>query len=94
MTQRCFCRCETTEGRQFGYCKDYESEVVPLPQEAIDSLLKATAAAGTCAAAPDPASHMAALPSTKSKSANKLDALLTLGVKSRAGKVSKFSKKK
>jgi hypothetical protein len=37
---------------------------------------------------------MAALPSTKSKSANKLDALLTLGVKSRAGKVSKFSKKK
>ena len=28
--QRCFCRCDTLEGRKRGYCKDYASELTPL----------------------------------------------------------------
>ena len=27
--QKCFCRCDTMEGRKHGYCKDYESEYLP-----------------------------------------------------------------
>lgn len=27
--QKCFCRCDTMEGRKHGYCKDYESEYIP-----------------------------------------------------------------
>lgn len=27
--QRCFCRCDTLEGRKHGYCKDYKSDVIP-----------------------------------------------------------------
>ena len=26
--QKCFCRCDTTEGRKHGYCKNYESEYI------------------------------------------------------------------
>jgi hypothetical protein len=27
--QKCFCRCDTMEGRKHGYCKDFESEYLP-----------------------------------------------------------------
>ena len=27
--QKCFCRCDTMDGRKHGYCKDYESEFIP-----------------------------------------------------------------
>ena len=27
--QKCFCRCDTIDGRRHGYCKDYESEYIP-----------------------------------------------------------------
>jgi hypothetical protein len=27
--QKCFCRCDTTDGRKHGYCKDYESDKIP-----------------------------------------------------------------
>ena len=81
VAQRCFCRCETTEGRQFGMCKDYESDTFPVDQEVIDAILGPAAASATPAAV-----EIATLPSQKSASASKLDALLSLGVKSRAPK--------
>ena len=31
--QKCFCRCETSEGRQFGYCRDYRSAGRPLSEK-------------------------------------------------------------
>ena len=27
--QRCFCRCDTLDGRKHGYCKDYQSDNIP-----------------------------------------------------------------
>ena len=27
--QRCFCRCDTLDGRKHGYCKDYKSDIIP-----------------------------------------------------------------
>ena len=27
--QRCFCRCDTLDGRKYGYCKDYKSDIIP-----------------------------------------------------------------
>lgn len=33
--QRCYCRCETTDGRKYGWCKDYCSETWPVPSTAI-----------------------------------------------------------
>ena len=31
MFQKCFCRCDTLEGRRFGLCRDYRSKVYELP---------------------------------------------------------------
>lgn len=31
--QRCYCRCETAEGRKYGMCKDFSSDVWPVPDE-------------------------------------------------------------
>lgn len=91
VSQKCFCRCETTEERKFGMCRDYESEAFALPKEAIDALLGAAAAAaplrGTLID-----QGVAALPSQKSKSHNSLDAILSLGVKSRGGGGKRFKK--
>lgn len=33
--QRCYCRCETTEGRKYGLCKDYCSETWPVPEDVV-----------------------------------------------------------
>ena len=33
MVQRCFCRCDTLEGRKNGLCSKYKSVVFPLPAE-------------------------------------------------------------
>jgi hypothetical protein len=27
--QKCFCKCDTLDGRKYGYCKDYSSTVIP-----------------------------------------------------------------
>jgi Herpesviridae UL52/UL70 DNA primase len=86
VSQKCFCRCETTEGRQYGLCGNFESESFPLPAEAIEALLGAAAAA-----APVPKPMMldpavATLPTQKTKSLGSLQALLSKGVKSRGAK--------
>jgi hypothetical protein len=75
VTQKCFCQKES--------CKDYESEVFDLNQDVIDIFLGAAAAAGACVAS-KVSMEKVALPSQKSKSANNLNHLLSLGVKSRA----------
>lgn len=86
VSQKCFCRCETVEGREYGLCRDFESESFPLPAEAIDALL-GTAAASAPVPKPivlDPV--VATLPAQKTKSLGSLQALLSKGVKSRGPK--------
>jgi hypothetical protein len=39
IAQRCFCRCLTTEGRKQGYCKDFTSDTIPLPDAITSALL-------------------------------------------------------
>jgi len=41
--QKCFCQCETTEGRRYGLCKDFASEYYSVP----DSILRAFFGADT-----------------------------------------------
>lgn len=33
--QRCYCRCETAEGRRYGMCKDFSSQVWPVPPDVL-----------------------------------------------------------
>ncbi len=35
--QRCYCRCETTEGRKYGMCKDFASQVWPVPTDVLNA---------------------------------------------------------
>jgi hypothetical protein len=35
--QRCYCRCDTTEGRRHGLCKDYSSAVWQVPDRVTDA---------------------------------------------------------
>lgn len=35
--QRCYCRCETDEGRKYGMCKDFSSDSWPVPREVLDA---------------------------------------------------------
>ena len=30
--QKCFCKCDTQEGRKYGYCKDFSSSIIPCTQ--------------------------------------------------------------
>lgn len=38
MYQKCFCRCETTEGRKAGVCSKFKSHVFPIPMDLKKSL--------------------------------------------------------
>lgn len=33
--QGCYCRCDTLEGRRYGLCRDFKSEVFPVPEEVL-----------------------------------------------------------
>ena len=48
--QRCYCRCETAEGRKYGMCKDFSSEAWPVPARVVDAFFgdakKAATASG------------------------------------------------
>ena len=41
ISQRCYCRCETIEGRRGVTCRDFTSATWPVPQEAIDAFFGA-----------------------------------------------------
>jgi len=38
MYQKCFCQCETTEGRKFGMCRDYKSSPYQIPDAVLKEL--------------------------------------------------------
>jgi hypothetical protein len=49
--QRCYCTCDTTEGRKHGLCKNYRSDMWPVPKEVVAAFFgENTAAAPTPAA--------------------------------------------
>lgn len=33
--QACYCRCDSTEGRKYGHCKDFKSDIWPVPDEVL-----------------------------------------------------------
>lgn len=43
--QKCYCRCDTTEGRKYGLCRDFGGETYPVPEEALLAFFGGTAAA-------------------------------------------------
>lgn len=45
--QRCYCRCETTEGRRYGMCKDFSSACWAVPRDVLDAFFPAAAADGS-----------------------------------------------
>lgn len=49
--QACFCRCETTEGRRYGMCRDFKSDVWPVSDEVLRGFFGDTAAADVGTAA-------------------------------------------
>lgn len=76
ISQRCYCRCETTEGRKFGTCKEYVGETFPVSAKAIESFFGKP----DDSKCPDTSTecHMIIplLPSQASKASLEIDALL------------------
>lgn len=81
--QRCYCRCETDEGRRYGMCKDFSSEVWPVPPEVVEAFFKDAGGGGsqddsssrhsTSSTAPAP---LGAMPSRAAKASLGFDALV------------------
>lgn len=72
--QKCFCRCETTEGRKYGMCKDFGSEVWPVPPEVTVAFFGEEAVSQQPSATEFKPNVM---PSIKAKAAMDLDAMLS-----------------
>jgi hypothetical protein len=68
--QACYCRCETTEGRKYGLCKGFRSELFHVPTDVIEAFF------GTQAAVEASGFQAAKLPSAKTCLAS-LDAVFT-----------------
>ena len=69
--QRCYCRCDTTEGRRHGLCKDYSSATWQLPDKVTDAFF------GPVAPPPPPA------PPPRGRSSTSTMALLERGFRKR-----------
>lgn len=69
--QRCYCRCETTEGRKYGMCKDFSSPCWQVPRDVLDAFFPAEE--------PPPQQHssVSAMPSRAAKSYWSLDTLVS-----------------
>ena len=52
LSQRCFCKCDTTEGREFGYCRDFKGPPLAVPTAAADALLRPPATQDPATQAP------------------------------------------
>lgn len=76
--QRCYCRCETAEGRKYGMCKDFSSEVWPVPDEVVSAFFGEEPPAAAAGGGGTPASGGAvrAMPSRAGKSHLSFDRLL------------------
>ena len=35
--QACYCRCDTAEGRKYGQCRDFKSDIWPVPDQVLDA---------------------------------------------------------
>lgn len=64
--QGCYCRCETTEGRKWGLCKDFRSDTWPVPDEVLKAFFGEQRAEDQQQPQPQPpAFQPAPLPSAK-----------------------------
>lgn len=91
ISQRCFCRCETTEGRKYGMCKDFESEHFPVDEAVLRRVFpdEETGQLQPRTKASMDELLTATLPTHKSTSRENLDSLLSRCVKSRGGGATK-----
>lgn len=65
--QRCYCRCETSDGRKYGMCRDFCSDWWPVPPEALEALLPCSTTTAPTASASAAASAVSAMPSQQAK---------------------------
>lgn len=45
--QACYCRCDTTDGRKYGLCRDFKSDIWPVPDEVLTAFFGERSAATT-----------------------------------------------
>jgi hypothetical protein len=80
ISQRCYCRCETTEGRRYGTCKDFVGEAWEVPRDVLEAFFPgepaAPAAASTPAATPAKQAGVAPMPSRAARTYLSLDRLM------------------
>jgi len=80
VTQRCYCRCETTEHRKYGMCKDFVSDCWPVPDDVLAAFFPPDGQesdAGDAAERAAPAAQrVAPMPSRAAKSYLNLEALM------------------
>lgn len=72
--QGCYCRCDSLEGRKYGMCKDFKSEIWPVPDDVLTAFFGASASGAAVAIkayVPD------MMPSAKAKAATDWDAVLS-----------------
>lgn len=78
--QRCYCRCETAEGRKYGMCKDFASECWAVPREVTDAFFPD---ADGDAAQPAAATAVAPMPSRSAEAWLAMDAIQARAQRSR-----------
>jgi hypothetical protein len=75
--QRCYCRCDTLEGRKYGLCKDYHSDTWPVPAAALAALFgDSSSAPAAPESSPPPVIAAPLMPSQAAKASLDLSALL------------------
>lgn len=72
--QKCFCRCETTDGRKYGMCKDFSSPYWQIPKGALEAFFPPGEEEERHEQPPAPA--VSAMPSRAGKSFLSLDNLV------------------
>lgn len=78
ITQRCYCRCETTEGRRQGLCKDFVSPCWQVPKDVLAAFFPDCAddPHGAPADQERPAASVAPMPSRAARSYLNLESLM------------------
>ena len=76
ISQRCYCRCETTEGRKLGTCKEYVGETFPVPSKAMNTFIGNDDESKCKDIGTECQMNIPVLPSRASKASLEIDALL------------------
>lgn len=84
VTQRCYCRCETAEGRKYGMCKDFVSDCWQVPKQVLDSFFPpgdappptTTSSTGTSTGSGSGGGSVAPMPSRTAKSFLNFESLM------------------